>query len=157
MDPGRDATDTGAAAKEISWLRGLTSMSMLRTGVLDGDAAARAIAAGAQGIVVSNREARPGDPVAATIDALPGVVARVAGRVPVLIEGGIRRGTDILKALGLGAAAVLIGRPALQGLALNGAAGVAHVVRILRRELEMAMASTGRPTVGSIDASVIWR
>ena len=85
------------------------------------------------------------------------VVAKVDGRVPVLVDGGIRRGTDVLKAIALGATAVLIGRPYLYGLAVDGAAGVTRVVNILRREFEMAMAISGRPTIASLDASVIWR
>ena len=81
---------------------------------------------------------------------------KVAGRVPVLVDGGIRRGTDVLKALALGAQAVLIGRPYLYGLAVNGAEGVAKVVNILREEFQMAMALTGRPDIRSIDRSVLW-
>jgi 4-hydroxymandelate oxidase len=84
------------------------------------------------------------------------VVEKVAGRVPVIVDGGIRRGTDVLKALALGAAAVGIGRPYLYGLGVGGADGVARVVEILRKEFEMAMMLTGRPTIGSIDRSVIW-
>jgi hypothetical protein len=80
-----------------------------------------------------------------------------AGRVPVLVDGGIRRGTDVLKALALGATATLIGRAYLYGLAVNGADGVSHILQILRRELEMAMALTGRTSIKEIDASVIWR
>jgi 4-hydroxymandelate oxidase len=77
--------------------------------------------------------------------------------VPVLVDGGIRRGTDVLKALALGASAVLIGRPYLYGLAVDGAPGVTRVVNILRREFEMAMALSGRPSLAAIDATVIWR
>jgi 4-hydroxymandelate oxidase len=108
------------------------------------------------GIVVSNHGARNLDTVPATIDALPLVVDRVAGRVPVLVDGGIRRGTDVLKALALGASAVQIGRPYLYGLGVAGADGVARVVEILRQEFEMAMMLTGRPTIKSIDRAVIW-
>jgi 4-hydroxymandelate oxidase len=97
------------------------------------------------------------DTVPATIDALPAVSARVAGRIPVLVDGGIRRGTDVLKALALGASAVLIGRPYVHGLAIGGALGVCHVVRILRRELEMAMALSGRTSIEQVDASLILR
>lgn len=145
------------AGKEITWLREQTSLPVLVKGIIHPNDAAWALAAGAQGLIISNQGATNPEAVPATIDALPAVAAKVAGRVPVLVEGGIRRGTDVLKALALGATAVLIGRPCLQGLALNGATGVAHVTRILRRELEMAMASTGRPTIRSIDDSVIWR
>ena len=92
----------------------------------------------------------------ATIDALPLVVEKAAGRMPVLVDGGIRRGTDVLKALALGATAVQIGRPYLWGLGIAGADGVARVVEILRHEFELAMMLAGRPTIASIDRSVLW-
>ena len=149
--------DPALTWKEIAWLRGETRLPLLLKGILDDDDAARAVDAGAAGIVVSNHGGRNLDTLPATIDALPSVAARVAGRVPVLVDGGIRRGTDVLKAIALGATAVLIGRPYIHGLAVDGAAGVARVVTILRREFEMAMALTGRPTVASIDATVIWK
>jgi 4-hydroxymandelate oxidase len=111
---------------------------------------------GAAGVVVSNHGARNLDTVPATITVLPRVAEVLAGRVPLLVDGGIRRGTDILKALALGASAVCIGRPYLYGLAVNGAAGVQHVIEILRTEFEMAMALTGRTSIGAIDRSVLW-
>jgi len=143
--------------KDIEWLRSLTKVPVLTKGVLNPDDAALAVSAGAAGIIVSNHGGRNLDTVPATIEALPGVVEKVAGRVPVLVDGGIRRGTDVLKALALGATATLIGRPYLYGLAVGGASGVTHVIHILRRELQMAMASSGRPTLASIDSSLIWR
>jgi 4-hydroxymandelate oxidase len=84
------------------------------------------------------------------------VVDRIAGRVPVLVDGGIRRGTDALKALAFGANAVLVGRPYLYGLGAAGETGVAKVLKILQREFQMAMVLTGRTNIGSIDRSVIW-
>ena len=143
--------------KDIEWLRSLTKVPVLTKGVLNPDDAALAVSAGAAGIIVSNHGGRNLDTVPATLEALPGVVEKVAGRVPVLVDGGIRRGTDVLKALALGATATLIGRPYLYGLAVGGASGVTHVINILRRELQMAMASSGRPTLASIDSSLIWR
>lgn len=143
--------------KDIDWLRSLTGLPVLLKGILNPDDADRAARAGVAGIIVSNHGARNLDTAPATIDALPAVTAKVAGRVPVLVDGGIRRGTDILKALALGANAVLVGRPYLYGLAVQGAPGVTRVVNILRREFEMAMALTGRPTIASIDSSVIWK
>ena len=107
-------------------------------------------------MIVSNHGGRDLDTAPATIEALPLVVDKIAGRVPVLVDGGIRRGTDVLKALALGAKAVLIGRPYVYGLSVAGEAGVARVVEILRAELEMAMGLTGRPTIASIDHSVLW-
>jgi 4-hydroxymandelate oxidase len=87
---------------------------------------------------------------------LPLVAEQVAGRIPVLVDGGIRRGTDVIKALASGATAVQIGRPYLWGLGIAGAEGVARVVQILRKEFEMAMALTGRPSLAKIDRSVLW-
>lgn len=142
--------------KEIEWLRSETKLPMLLKGILTGDDAARAADLGVAGIIVSNHGGRNLDTAPATIDALPEVAARIAGRVPVLVDGGIRRGTDVLKAIAFGASAVLIGRPYLHGLAVGGAAGVTRVVNILRREFEMAMALTGRPTIREIDRGVIW-
>jgi 4-hydroxymandelate oxidase len=108
------------------------------------------------GIIVSNHGGRNLDTLPATIDALPQVADKVAGRMPVFVDGGIRRGTDVVKALALGANAVFIGRPYLYGLAAAGEAGVTKVINILQREFQMAMALTGRTNVGSIDRSVIW-
>ena len=142
--------------RDIEWLRSIARVPVLLKGILDHDDAERAIAAGADGIIVSNHGARNLDTVPATIDALPQVAERVAGRIPVLMDGGIRRGTDIVKALALGAQAVLIGRPYCYGLAVGGAAGVARVIEILRTELELAMKLCGRPTIASIDRSVLW-
>jgi len=143
--------------KDIDWLRSLTRMPVLLKGVMNGDDAARAVDAGVSGLIVSNHGGRNLDTVPATIEALPEVVAKVAGRIPVLVDGGIRRGTDVLKALATGATAVLIGRPYLYGLAVGGDAGVAHVVKILRREFEAALALSGRTSVAEVDSSVIWR
>jgi 4-hydroxymandelate oxidase len=153
---GKDYLDPTLSWKEIDWLRSFARRPVLLKGILNPDDAATAAKAGVAGIIVSNHGARNLDTVPATIDALPLVVERVAGRVPVLVDGGVRRGTDVLKALALGAAAVQIGRPYLWGLGLAGADGVARVVEILRREFELAMMLAGRPTLGSIDRSVIW-
>src|SRR5205814_2277867 len=108
------------------------------------------------GIVVSNHAARNLDTVPATIDALPEVAERVAGRVPLLLDGGIRRGTDVVKAIARGASAVLIGRPYAFALAVEGSSGVARAVAILREELETAMALLGRSTLSALDAGVLW-
>lgn len=127
----------------VEWLRSLTRLPLVIKGILRGDDAARAIAQGASGLVVSNHGGRQLDGAIATIDALPEIVDHVSGRAPVLLDGGIRRGTDVLKALALGASAVLIGRAYLWGLATDGEAGVRHVLDVLRAELALAMALAG--------------
>ncbi|HEY3120272.1 MAG TPA: alpha-hydroxy acid oxidase [Vicinamibacteria bacterium] len=142
--------------KEIEWLLSVARVPVLLKGILNPEDADRAARAGVAGIIVSNHGARNLDTAPATIDALPRVVDAVAGRAAVLVDGGIRRGTDVVKALALGASSVLIGRPYLYGLGLGGAAGVAKAVRILRTELEMAMALLGRPTIRDIDRGVLW-
>ena len=141
--------------EDVAWLRSFSRVPILLKGVLNPEDAEMAISAGASGLIVSNHGARQLDTVSATIDALPSVAERVAGRIPVLVDGGIRRGTDVLKALALGATAVLIGRPYVYGLAVGGKSGVSRVVDILRGEFEVAMALTGRPTIASIDRSVL--
>jgi 4-hydroxymandelate oxidase len=112
---------------------------------------------GISGIIVSNHSGRNLDTVPATIEALPRIAEKINKRVPVLMDGGIRRGTDVLKAIALGANAVLVGKPICFGLACGGAEGVTKVLDILRKEFELAMALTGRATVADIDASVIWK
>jgi 4-hydroxymandelate oxidase len=129
---------------------------VLLKGIMNPDDADLAARNGVAGIIVSNHGGRCLDTLPASINALAPVVEKVAGRVPVLVDGGIRRGTDVLKALALGAKAVLIGRPYVYGLAVNGGEGVAEVVNILRNELQMEMALTGRPNIQSIDRSVLW-
>jgi 4-hydroxymandelate oxidase len=142
--------------KDVEWLRSISKVPVLLKGILDADDAKHAVDSGASGIIVSNHGARNLDTVPATITALPRVADAVNGRFPVIVDGGVRRGTDVLKALALGASAVGIGRPCLYGLAVDGSAGVAHVVDILKTELEMAMALTGRTSIAAIDRSVIW-
>lgn len=140
----------GATWADLAWLRGATRLPILVKGVMDAEDATRALAEGADGLVVSNHGGRTLDTLPATIEVLPEIVATAGGRAPVLVDGGIRRGTDVLKALALGASAVLIGRPVIHGLAVAGAPGVAHVARLLRAELEIAMTLTGCATPADI-------
>ena len=142
--------------RDVEWTRSIARRPLLLKGILDADDAENAVSAGADGIIVSNHGARNLDSVPATIDALPEIAQRVAARVPVLLDGGIRRGTDVVKALALGAKAVLIGRPYAYALAAAGADGVARAVAILREELETAMALLGRASIGALDRSVLW-
>lgn len=139
----------------IDWLRSITSLPILVKGILTAEDAHVALARGADGIIVSNHGGRQLDGAVTSIEALPEIVEAVNGRCEVFVDGGIRRGTDVLKALALGARAVLVGRPILWGLAANGAEGVHAVLEILRAELELAMVLTGRPNLASIDRSLI--
>ncbi|MBV9706442.1 MAG: alpha-hydroxy-acid oxidizing protein [Chloroflexi bacterium] len=141
--------------KTVDWLHSLTSLPILLKGILTAEDALLALEHGIAGIVVSNHGGRQLDGVQASIEALPEVVEAVAGRCEVFLDGGIRRGTDVLKALALGARAVLVGRPILWGLAANGQEGVRHVLELLRAELKLAMQLAGRPTLASIDRTLV--
>jgi 4-hydroxymandelate oxidase len=129
--------------KDVSWLRTITRLPVLLKGIIHPTDARLAIEHGAAGIIVSNHGGRTLDTVPATAQLLPAVVHAVTGQIPVLVDGGIWRGTGVLKEMALGASAVLVGRPVLHGLANAGAVGVAHALRLLRDELETAMALTG--------------
>ena len=154
---GTPLLDSAPTWKDIAWLRSLTRLPLLVKGVMSAEDAGRAVSEGVDGIVVSNHGGRVLDAQPATIDVLPEIAAAVGGRVPVLLDGGIRRGTDVLKALALGASAVLIGRPYVYGLAAAGAVGVSHVLHILRAELEVAMALTGCRDLGGVGPSLVRR
>jgi 4-hydroxymandelate oxidase len=149
-----DATLTWDA---VEWLRSRTRLPVVVKGILTGEDARLAMDSGVSGIIVSNHGGRQLDGATASIDALPEVIDAVAGRADVLMDGGVRRGTDVLKALALGARAVCIGRPYLWALAAAGETGVRDVLRILRDELVLAMALSGRPTIGSIDQTLVSR
>ncbi|MBX5448683.1 alpha-hydroxy acid oxidase [Thermogemmatispora sp.] len=150
-----DLPDPSCTWEIIPWLRSLTRLPLILKGILTPEDAQRACDYGVDAIIVSNHGGRQLDGVPATIEVLPEIVEAVAGRCEVYLDGGIRRGTDILKALALGARAVLVGRPPLWGLAVNGAQGVADVLDILRDELEQAMALAGCPRLADIDRSLI--
>jgi 4-hydroxymandelate oxidase len=147
--------DSSLSWKDIEWLRSITRLPVLVKGLARGDDARRAIDHGAAGIIVSNHGGRQLDTARPTIRALPEVVEAVSGRLEVFVDGGIRRGTDVLKALATGARAVLIGRPVLWGLAVNGEAGVARVLALLRAEFDLAMALCGCPTLSEITADLL--
>jgi len=143
--------------KDLEWLRTVAGVPVLLKGVLSPEDGKRAIDYGVDGIIVSNHGGRNLDLLPATIDALPGIVEAVAGRLPVLLDSGIRRGTDVLTALALGAKAVFVGRPYIYGLAIAGARGVERVISILRDEFQRAMALTGRRSIAEIDSTVLWK
>ena len=153
---GPDYLDPALTWKDIEWLLSFARTPVLLKGILDADDAEIGIKTGVAGLIVSNHGGRNLDTVPATAEALPLIVDRVSGRVPLIVDGGIRRGTDILKALAMGAAAVQIGRPYLYGLSVAGAGGVSQVVRLLIKELELAMMLCGRATIASINRSVLW-
>lgn len=142
---------------EIVWMKEIFGGPIVVKGIMRDDGVSEMIDAGVDGIVVSNHGGRNLDGARPTIEILPEVVAAANGRAEVFVDGGIRRGTDVLKALALGARAVLIGRPYMWGLAAYGEAGVQRVIEILRVELENAMGLAGCPTVADIDSSMVVR
>ncbi len=143
--------------KDMEWVLSFAKTPVLLKGILNPVDAEKAIQIGASGIIVSNHGGRNLDTVPATIEVLPRIAEKVNKRIPVLMDGGIRRGTDVLKALALGAHAVLIGKPICYGLGCGGAEGVSKVLKILQTEFDQAMALVGKARIGEIDSSVIWR
>lgn len=149
------ASDSGLAAyfaslldpsltwKDLAWLRSLTKLPVIVKGIVRADDAKRAVDCGASAIVVSNHGGRQLDTSPATIDALPAIADAVGKSTELLLDGGVRRGTDVIKAVALGAKAVLVGRPVLWGLAADGERGVSRMLEILREELDLAMALVG--------------
>ena len=141
---------------DVAWLQSQTRLPILLKGILHPDDAREAVGMGLAGVIVSNHGGRTLDTAVATASVLPRIAEAVAGAVPVLVDGGIRRGTDVLKAVALGASAVLVGRPVVFALANAGAVGVAHVLRLLRDELEIAMALCGCASLAEIDPALIF-
>jgi len=143
--------------QDVAWLCSQTRLPVLVKGVLNPADVRPALQAGVSGIIVSNHGGRTLDTVPATIDALPAVVQAAHGQVPVLLDGGIRRGTDIAKAIALGAKAVLVGQPILHALAVGGMPGVAHMLTMLQAELEVAMALLGCPRLAALDRHALFQ
>ncbi len=166
-DVAKQAAESGLAAyfaslidpsldwDDLAWLRELTTLPIVLKGVVRPDDAARAVDAGVAALVVSNHGGRQLDTSIATLDALPAIVEAVDGRAEILLDGGIRRGTDVAKALALGARAVCMGRPLLWGLAVDGQAGAEHVLSIVREELDLAMALCGAPTLDRLSRDLL--
>jgi 4-hydroxymandelate oxidase len=164
---GQPPADSGLAAyfaslidasfswKDLAWLRSITKLPILVKGVVRADDARRAVEEGVNGVVVSNHGGRQLDTSPATIDVLPAIAEAVDGRAEVLLDGGVRRGTDVLKAVARGAKAVLIGRPILWGLAYDGEAGAKMVLDTLRAELDLAMTLAGAPTIEAITLDLL--
>jgi isopentenyl diphosphate isomerase/L-lactate dehydrogenase-like FMN-dependent dehydrogenase len=145
--------DLSLTWRDLERIRGLSDLPLLVKGVMTAEDARLACDAGVDGIVVSNHGGRQLDGVAATIDALPEVVEAVEGRIEVFVDGGVRRGTDVVKALALGARAAMVGRPVLWGLATGGEDGARHVLELLRDELELALLLCGCPTPADVTSA----
>lgn len=141
---------------DLRWLRAQTSLPLIVKGVLSAAMARQAVEWGADALIVSNHGGRVLDGVVSPIDVLPAIAQMVGGQVPLLLDSGVRYGTDVVKALALGASAVLIGRPQVHALATAGLLGVAHMLHLLRAELELAMAHLGCATVADITPDVLW-
>jgi 4-hydroxymandelate oxidase len=152
-DPGMHSAVTW---NDVDWLRSVVKGKLLLKGILHPADAELALRAGVDGIIVSNHGGRNLDTVIPPIEALPDIVQQVAGRIPLLVDGGIRRGTDALKALLRGANAVLIGRPYLYALAVGGADGVARCLSLLIDELRLALALVGAASLRDLDREVEW-
>jgi len=147
--------DPGLTFDDVGWLAGLSELPVVVKGVARGDDAAACVDAGAAAVVVSNHGARQLEDAPATADVLAEVVDAIGGRAEVYVDGGIRRPPDVVKALALGARAVLVGRPALWALATGGADGVRALVDWFGTELRRTMALCGTATVGEIDRSLV--
>ncbi|KAH0621879.1 hypothetical protein JD844_023591 [Phrynosoma platyrhinos] len=160
-----EAIDPSINWEDMKWLRGLTSLPIVAKGILRGpmlfvptaDDAREAMKHGVNGILVSNHGARQLDGVPATIEVLPEIIEAVEGKVEVFLDGGIRKGTDVLKALAIGARAVFVGRPVIWGLAYQGEQGVKEVLQILKEEFQLAMALSGCQSVEAIDRTLVRR
>ena len=150
----RQLMSHAATWADVDWLRSRTRLPVMLKGVLRDDDARQAVRLGVDGLIVSNHGGRTLDGVVATADALP-LVVQAAGNVPVLVDGGIRRGVDVLRACALGARAVLVGRPQVHALAAAGPHGVAHMIRLLRDELEIAMALSGCESLATPAADLL--
>jgi 4-hydroxymandelate oxidase len=147
--------DSALTWRDVDWLRSVTRLPVLIKGIVRGDDAARAVDHGAAGVIVSNHGGRQLDTAIASVRALPEVVDAVAGRAEVLLDGGVRRGTDVIKALALGARAVLVGRPVVWGLAAAGEQGALRVLELLRAETDLAMALCGCASVADISRDLV--
>lgn len=148
---------TAPTWSDVEWLQGITRLPILLKGILHEDDARQARALGVAGLIVSNHGGRTLDTAVPTAWALPRIAQAVGPDLPLLVDGGIRRGTDVLKAIALGADAVMIGRPYVHALATAGALGVAHCIRLLRDEFEIAMALTGCATLDDITPAVLFQ
>jgi isopentenyl diphosphate isomerase/L-lactate dehydrogenase-like FMN-dependent dehydrogenase len=153
--PPQGGCDPAATWKDLEWIKSQTDLPVVAKGIMTAEDVELCAEVGADGVIVSNHGGRHLDNTLATIEVLSEAVAAAKGRLEVFLDGGIRRGADVVKAVALGAKAVFIGRPLFWGLAVGGEQGVIRVLEILREEIEITMAKCGRPTVASIDSSVV--
>ena len=147
--------DPALSWRDVEWLRGVTDLPIVLKSILTAEDAELALQHGAAAIWVSNHGGRQLDTAVASIEALPEVVQAVGGRAEVYLDGGIRRGTDVLKALALGVRAVFLGRPIVYGLACGGAAGVSRVLDLLTEELRLAMALSGQADMAGLSPALV--
>jgi 4-hydroxymandelate oxidase len=147
--------DSSISWRDLAWLQSITTLPILVKGVVRGDDAVLALEHGAAGVIVSNHGGRQLDTAIPTARALPEVAAAMAGRGTLLVDGGIRRGTDVLKALAMGAQAVLLGRPVLWGLAVNGQHGARQVLQLLKDECDLALALAGCRSLAEVTGDLL--
>jgi 4-hydroxymandelate oxidase len=150
-----EGADPAATWNDLEWIKSATDLPVVAKGIMTGEDVELCAEVGADAVIISNHGGRHLDNTLATIEVLSEAAAAANGRMEVLLDGGIRRGADVVKALALGAKAVFIGRPLFWGLAVDGEQGVVRVLEILREEIEIAMAKCGRPTVASVDSTVV--
>jgi L-lactate dehydrogenase (cytochrome) len=141
--------------RDVDWFKSQWGGPVLLKGILSPEDSKLALAHGVDGVIVSNHGGRQLEGAVSAIAALPDVVDAVGGRIPILLDGGVRRGADVVKALALGASACMVGRAWLYGLACGGQAGVERALAILRDEIDLAMALLGRSTIAELDRSVL--
>ena len=150
-----EGSDPAATWKDLEWIKSASDLPIAAKGIMTGEDVELCVDVGADAVIVSNHGGRHLDNTLATIEVLSEAAAAAQGKLEVLLDGGVRRGADVVKALALGARAVFIGRPLFWGLAVDGEQGVIRVLNILREEIEITMAKCGRPTVASIDSTVV--
>jgi isopentenyl diphosphate isomerase/L-lactate dehydrogenase-like FMN-dependent dehydrogenase len=150
-----EGSDPAATWKDLEWIKSTAELPVVAKGIMTGEDVELCVEVGADAVIVSNHGGRHLDNTLATVEVLSEAVAAARGKLEVFLDGGIRRGADVVKAIALGARAVFIGRPLFWGLAVGGEKGVIRVLNILREEIEITMAKCGRPTVASIDSTVV--
>jgi 4-hydroxymandelate oxidase len=150
-----EGSDPAATWSDLEWIKSAAGLPVVAKGIMTGEDVELCVQVGADGVIVSNHGGRHLDNTLATVEVLAEAVAAAQGKLEVFLDGGIRRGADVVKAIALGARAVFIGRPLFWGLALGGDKGVIRILNILREEIEITMAKCGRPTIASIDSTVV--